>query len=214
MSEEHDVRRLFTQEFWDERYVSSQRIWSGDPNPQLVTHATELEPGTALDVGSGEGADAIWLADRGWRVTGVDVSQVALDRAARHAREAGRGDQVTWQRVDVFAWAQQPTGYDLVSAQFLHVPRAERPGLLRRLARAVRPGGTLVVVGHHPDDTRVPAGSELRDLLFTPDDVVAVVADDLDVVLADSPSRTAQGVDGPVTRRDAVVVAVRRSDRP
>ena len=90
---------LFTQEFWDARYRSADRIWSGNPNPHLVAHVAELVPRTALDVGCGEGADTIWLASLGWHVTAIDVSTVALDRAAEQAAAAGRrvADRITWQ---------------------------------------------------------------------------------------------------------------------
>jgi len=89
--EAHDHEIMFTAEYWDERYGSADSIWSGNPNPRLVSVAQELRPGVALDVGCGEGADAVWLAARGWRVTGVDVSTVALQRAERAARTAGPG---------------------------------------------------------------------------------------------------------------------------
>lgn len=83
------ITELFSQEFWDQRYAGREHLWSGRPNPQLVAHASALPPATALDMGCGEGADAIWLAERGWTVTGVDVSPVGLSRAAEHAAQAG-----------------------------------------------------------------------------------------------------------------------------
>src|SRR5579859_3036709 len=89
---------VMDQAYWEERYRSSNALWSGNPNPQLVSEATDLAPGSALDVGCGEGADAIWLADRGWLVTAVDISTVALERGAARAREAGPAvaKRITW----------------------------------------------------------------------------------------------------------------------
>lgn len=101
----------FTQEFWDARY-RSRTVWSGNPNPLLVEYAAGLTPGTVLDVGSGEGADAIWLASRGWQVTGADLSTVALEHAARNAAEAGEdiAGRITWQHADFLTWDPAPGG--------------------------------------------------------------------------------------------------------
>ena len=95
---DHDHEHMFTQEYWDERYGSAGAIWSGNPNPHLVAHVADLAPGSALDVGSGEGADAIWLATRGWQVMGIDLSTVALERAAQLASRAGQdiAERITW----------------------------------------------------------------------------------------------------------------------
>ena len=103
-----DPRQLVTQEFWDARYASADAIWSGNPNEQLVAQVADLAPSTALEVGAGEGADAIWLAERGWRVTAVDISPVALERAARRAAAAGESTaaKITWQQADILAWTQ------------------------------------------------------------------------------------------------------------
>jgi trans-aconitate methyltransferase len=135
-------------EFWDEFYNERQRVWSGKPNASLVREISLVAPGRALDLGCGEGADAIWLAARGWTVTAVDISAVALDRAAQHAREAGVAEQITWLRRDLTEWT--PEGeFDLISAEFLHSPiELPREQILRRAAEAVAPGGLLFVVGH------------------------------------------------------------------
>ncbi|MEV6955454.1 class I SAM-dependent methyltransferase [Streptomyces sp. NPDC051183] len=134
--------------FWDGRYSESTRIWSGKPNALLVREASDQAPGRALDLGCGEGADAVWLARRGWHVTGTDISKVALGRAAEHAAEAGVGDRVDLQRHD-FAESFPEGEFDLVSACFLHnygdFPRAR---ILRTATGAVAPGGVLLVVGH------------------------------------------------------------------
>jgi 2-polyprenyl-3-methyl-5-hydroxy-6-metoxy-1,4-benzoquinol methylase len=83
----------FDQAFWDERYRSHDALWSGNPNDHLINETDGLTPGPALDVGCGEGADAVWLAERGWRVTAVDLSTVALERGAAHARRVSGESQ-------------------------------------------------------------------------------------------------------------------------
>ncbi|MDQ0662687.1 SAM-dependent methyltransferase [Arthrobacter ulcerisalmonis] len=169
---------------WNERYRSKARLWSGKPNPQLVREAGGLHPGNALELGCGEGADAIWLARQGWSVTAVDVSAVALERAHSHelaelAREnvnASNGDirsKITWQLADLTQW-QPDASYELVTSQFLHSQELDWRIPLRAAASTVKPGGTLLVVGHHPD--RLPPwGSDHhnhRDMFYTGDDLV------------------------------------------
>ena len=135
---------------WDEKYRSRARIWSGEPNPQLIAEAAPLPPGTALDLGCGEGADAIWLASRGWKVTAVDVSAVALERAEAHAQERGQGGNIKWVRQDLATWVPGEL-FDLVTAQFLHSTVMPWQQALQLAAAAVRTGGTLLIVGHHPE---------------------------------------------------------------
>jgi SAM-dependent methyltransferase len=138
------------EQYWEERYRDEGRVWSGRPNPLLVREAESLPPGTALDLGCGEGGDAIWLAVQGWRVTAVDVSATALRRGAEQARDAGIEAGIRWEQHDLSRSFPEGT-FDLVSAQFLHSPVAadgEREAILRRAAAAVAPGGILLVVGH------------------------------------------------------------------
>jgi thioredoxin reductase/protein-L-isoaspartate O-methyltransferase len=198
---------FFTEEFWDERYGSADRIWSGNPNTHLVTTVADLPPGEALDVGAGEGADAVWLASRGWTVTGVDVSGVALEKAAAHASAAGV--EATWERADVRDWDPAPRRFDLVSAQFMHFPRPVLEVLHRRLAAAVKPGGTLLIVGHHPAEHG--EHHQLSHLMFTADDVAALLDPTEWDVSVSAPERETKDHDGNVvTLRDAVIRAVRR----
>ncbi|MFC6013499.1 class I SAM-dependent methyltransferase [Nocardia lasii] len=136
------------EEFWEDFYRERPQIWTGNPNPLLVREVSGSAPGTALDLGCGEGADAIWLAERGWRVTAVDISATAMERGAQRAAEAGVS--IVWERHDL--QASFPAGsFDLVSAQFLHSPVElpdERAAILRSAAAAVAPGGVLVVGSH------------------------------------------------------------------
>jgi SAM-dependent methyltransferase len=169
----------FGEAFWDDRYRSAHALWSGNPNRHLVTEADGLPPGTALDAGAGEGADAIWLARRGWRVTAVDISSVALERAAGHAAEKDVAERIEWRREDLKEWVPPESAYDLVTAQYLHVPGAIRRVLVARLAAAVADGGTLLIVGHHPLDleTTMPRPRQ-PELFFTGDDLAADLGGD------------------------------------
>lgn len=166
-------------EFWDGFYRERTQVWSGNPNALLVREVERLNPGTALELGCGEGADAVWLAQQGWEVTGLDISAVALERAAAHAEEAGVGQLVTLVEADLAEWsATDPgtdPGYDLVCAQYLHSPtELPRNAILLRAVSAVAPRGRLLVVGHqdfppwgrHPaPDPALPTSEELAEEL-------------------------------------------------
>ena len=203
---------MFTRDFWDERYSGSERIWSGRPNPRLVEHVSALAPRTVIDVGCGEGADAVWLASRGWEVLGVDVSGVALDRAQEHAVGAGVADRTSWRQLDLVAGERLPVTADLVSVQFLHLPESVFADVYAGLAASVRPGGRLLVCGHHPADASTGLRNErLAHLLFTPEQVTAVLdPEEWQIEVADAPTREVQSEDDPITVTDSVVLATRR----
>jgi SAM-dependent methyltransferase len=133
---------------WDQRYADAEQMWSGEPNGALVTEVGDLDPGTALDVGCGEGADAIWLAARGWRVTAIDVSDMALQRAVA-AAEHSHAD-VQWMHAGLLDADLPSTGFDLVSAQYPALLHTSEHDAERRLIAAVAPLGHLLVV-HHAD---------------------------------------------------------------
>lgn len=134
--------------FWDQRYQEKDRIWSGRVNPVLAEVASRLEVGRALDLGCGEGSDAVWLAGMGWQVTAVDISGTALVRAEQAAVDAGVASRTRFEQCDLAH--DFPGGtFDLVSSQFLHSP-VEFPHaqVLRRAAGAVALGGRLLIVEH------------------------------------------------------------------
>ncbi|GIF04016.1 methyltransferase domain-containing protein [Actinoplanes siamensis] len=199
---------MFEAEAWEERYRAKPSIWSGKPNSQLVGEAAGLPAGRALDVGCGEGADAVWLAERGWRVTGVDISSVALLRAAGHAAAAGLADRITFSQADLRAEPPADRSYDLVSAHFMHLPADTRKELYPRLAAAVALGGTLLIVGHHPDD--LAAGRHpmhFPDMMFTAQEL-AVELDPAEWEVLTAAKRPRQTPDGVL--HDAVLVARRK----
>ncbi|BCJ40709.1 methyltransferase [Actinoplanes ianthinogenes] len=212
-----DYRRqqetMHEAETWEERYRAKPTIWSGKPNAQLVAEAAGLPAGRALDVGCGEGADAAWLAERGWQVTGVDISSVALLRAAGHAAAAGLADRITFTQADLRKEPPAERSYDLVSAHFMHLPGDVRRELYARLAAAVAPGGTLLIVGHHPDDLATAARRmHFPDMMFSAEQVAA----DLDpdeweiVTTAKRPRRAATPDGSEIILHDAVLVARRK----
>lgn len=146
----NDETSIFESPAWDERYSGEETIWSGEPNVQLVAEASDLAPGTALDLGCGEGGDVIWLARRGWTVTGADFSAAGLARAARLAEEAGVGERTDWWQVDAREFDAGGRTFDLVTSHYLHPPDEGMVEVVSRLAEAVAPGGHLLVVGHAP----------------------------------------------------------------
>jgi SAM-dependent methyltransferase len=185
-----DETQVFTQEFWDQRYAESERVWSGRPNQRLVELVADLPVGTALDVGCGEGADVVWLAERGWRATGADLSEVALEKARKHAGEAGVADRTEWVHVDLLAGDPLPRGADLVSAMYVHVPEADFDRVYAAIAGAVRPGGTLLVAGHHPDERHTDLRNpRLSHLLFAPERVTSVLDDGWSIDVAEARTR-------------------------
>ena len=133
---------------WEEHYTAKPQVWSGRVNVQLAEIAGQLNGNRALDLGCGEGADAIWLAERGWIVVAVDVSTTALDRARAAAESRGMTERIDFQQHDLTS-GFPPGNFDLVSAQFLHsTVEMDRTALLRRAAAVVAPGGTFLIVDH------------------------------------------------------------------
>lgn len=166
---EHPV----TSEQWDARYSERDHVWSGTPNGTLVAELDGLAAGRALDVGCGEGADAIWLAGRGWQVTAADISAVALDRARRAAQAAGV--EVDWRLADITVDAPEPGGFDLVTTHYPSLPLTGDDTAIRGLVDAVAPGGVLLVVGHAPSPEAADHGWDPEGLVQPAD-----VADRLD----------------------------------
>ena len=177
------ARPSANQADWDHRYGDDQ-VWSGNPNGTLVHEISGVTPGRALDVGAGEGGDAIWLAEQGWSVTASDISQRALDRV--ETASARRGLRVECLHADANALdAYETAAFDLVSAQYASIPRTPDGRGVGNLLNAVAPGGTLLVVSHDPEPLRAPIDTAAHSRPFDPDAYVPV--DDFAAALAGSP---------------------------
>jgi SAM-dependent methyltransferase len=201
--------------YWDTRYAESTAVWSGNVNVALVQEVRDLTPGTALDLGCGEGGDAIWLARQGWTVTATDISAVALAKAAAHAAEAGV--VVDFQRHDL--GVSFPEGsYDLISAQFLY-PRGDVPReqILLAAVAAVAPGGILLIEGHQDFGPFADQHRAHGDISFpAPDEVVAglrLAEGEWEVLRCETHDRAQNGPDGRPAHRTDSTVKVRRLPR-
>ncbi|MDJ1133641.1 class I SAM-dependent methyltransferase [Streptomyces iconiensis] len=161
---------------WDNRYADRQQLWSGLPNGALVAEVAGLAPGRVLDVGCGEGADAVWLARGGWDVTALEVSGVALERAAGHARDAGL--TVHWVHAALTEAALPPASFDLVSAQYPALLRTPDAAAERALLAAVAPGGVLLLVHHAGMDTQQAQEGDFDPADYVWPSMVAELLDD------------------------------------
>ncbi|MGQ7298079.1 class I SAM-dependent methyltransferase [Quadrisphaera sp. KR29] len=198
--------------WWEELYSGDGTRWSGRPNARLVEALEQLgvQPGRALDLGCGEGGDVVWLAERGWSVTGVDVAHAAVAKARGAA--AARGVDVVLERHDLTRTFPEGV-FDLVNAQFLQAPVGwPRPEVLRRAAAAVAPGGHLLVVDHAEPPPWADLDEQARIGFPTPQQVLADLAlgEGWQVVRAEVAGRPAAGPDGQHGHLDDSVVLVRR----
>jgi len=201
------------REHWDRRYAEAELVWSADANRFVVQEAADLTPGRALDLGAGEGRNAIWLGAQGWRVTAVDFSAVALVKARGLAGE--RGVDVNWIEADLRRYTPQREAFDLVLVMYMHPLPPERRSLVRMAESALAPGGTLLVVGHDRTNlTEGVGGPQDLDRLFGPEDIVADLAgvEGLRTIRAERVLRSVQTDEGERTAIDALVRVQRLRD--
>lgn len=212
---EFSVETAHSADFWDERYGGSDPVWSGQANMRLVEHSGHLQAGSALDIGCGEGGDAVWLARRGWKVLAVDVSAIAIGRARAQAEadlEAEVAGRISWQQADIRTWQPPAAAFDLVSMQFLHLPRATLLEVQARLAASVRPGGELLIVNHDLLDLHTSAGRpHAPELFLRAEEIAATLEPDRwrPEVVGAFPRPFTDPDGRAITIHDAVVRAVR-----
>lgn len=207
----HEFDRKYWEQRWRQGGERPATMAESPPNPHLAREVSELVPGTALDAGCGAGAEAIWLASRGWRVTAADISAEALARAAERATTRGVSQRIRWVEADLSVW--HPDGqFDLVTTHYAH-PSMPQLEFYDRVAGWVAPGGTLLIVGHHPSDLRTSAHRmHFPDMMYTAEEVAAGLDPDVwTVLVAESRPRTVVDPEGHEIRiSDAVLVARRQ----
>lgn len=192
------------REEWNRKHREAGVLFGVEPNRFLVAEVEGLPPGRALDLACGAGRNAVWLAERGWRVTAVDFADVAL-RTARRLAEA-RGVEVEWVEADVREWVPGAAAFELVTILYLQLPAEERRLVLGRAAAAVAPGGTLLLVGHDRENLEGGwGGPKDPAVLLSPDEVAAELPG-LEVEKAERVLRPVETEEG---ERDAIDTLVR-----
>jgi len=190
------------REDWDRKYAAVDNLWASKPNRFLVAEVEGLPPGRALDLACGEGQNAVWLATRGWSVTGVDYSEVAIAKA--RARAKRDGVEVDFVHADLVEYVPERGAYDLVTLLYLHIPSTGRRDVHAKASDALAPEGTLVLVGHDlANATEGVGGPSDRDLLYTADGIASELPG-LDIEKATTVLRDVHGEE-----RDAIDTLVR-----
>ncbi len=193
---------------WDQRYSAPDLVWGAEPNRRLVTEVEALPPGRALDLGGGEGRNAVWLASRGWDVTIVDFSRAGLDRAREMAQRAGV--PLTDVLADLGEYVPPAGSYDLAIVMYLQVPGPVLRTAVAGAARALAPGGTFLLIGHDAENLeRGHGGPRDPAILQSPDQVAGFLGQGMEVLAAERIDRPVNTPDGPRTAIDTLVRARR-----
>jgi SAM-dependent methyltransferase len=197
---------------WDERYSATEFVWATGPNQFVAAELAGLPPGRAIDLAAGEGRNAVWLAERGWRVTAVDFSRVGLGKGRRLSATRGVAEgQVDWIVADLCDYQPEPRAYDLALIAYFQVGAKVRATVLGRAAAALAPGGTAFIVAHDLTNlTEGAGGPQDPEVLYTPEAVRAELPG-LRVLRAERVRRTVDREDGPATAIDTLVRAVREA---
>lgn len=195
------------QGFWDERYTSEGMLWGAEPNTVVAEIAATLPVGTVLDLACGQGRNAVWLAQQGHQVTGIDLSPVAIEQARQLAAEAGV--TVDLATGDLTEWDPANRTWDLVLLSYLQVPPADRAVAHAKAVAAVAPGGTLLLVAHHRDNLEHGVGGpQAPEVLYTEAELAEDFAD-LEILRNETIDRRVEREDLVGTAIDVVLLAIR-----
>lgn len=199
------------REYWNRRYAAKELVWTANANRFLMAEVADLAPGRALDLAAGEGRNAVWLAERGWTVRAVDLSDVAIEKGRKLAAARNVADKIDFQVADLRDYEPGLHRFDLVALTYLQLPQAELAPILARAARAVAPGGTFVLVAHDSANLeRGHGGPQDPDVLYTGQQVVAALGGELEIEKAGPVDRPVETDDGVKVAIDCLVRAKRR----
>lgn len=199
------------REYWNRRYAAKELVWTANANRFLVAEAENLAPGRALDLAAGEGRNAVWLAERGWTVRAVDLSDVAIEKGKKLAAARNVADKIEFEAADLRGYEPGRHRFDLVVLMYLQLPRAELAPILARAARAVAPGGTFVLVGHDSANLEHGyGGPQNPDVLYTAQEVVAALGGEIEIEKAGPVDRSVETDDGIKVAIDCLVRGRRR----
>jgi SAM-dependent methyltransferase len=194
--------------YWDQRYASQDLVWTADANRFLMDETAGLAPGCALDLASGEGRNAMWLAQQGWNVRAVDFSGVATEKGRQIASARHIDERIEFETADLRRYEPGLQCFDLVVMVYLHIPQLELQPIIARAAQAVAPGGTLLLIGHDSENlVRGFGGPQTAEMLYTADQVVAALGGTLVIDKAQRVERAIATQDGQRIALDCLVRA-------
>lgn len=199
-----------TREDWNERYSTKSLIWGAKPNQRLADEVNGLAPGRALDLGAGEGRNALWLAESGWKVEAVELSDVAVEKARQLAIGRGVSDNVEFTVADLRNYKPGRMVYDLVVIMYLHLIWPDIKGILVGAAKAVAPGGTFLLIGHDLSNIKEGyGGPKDSGILYSAEQASGIVAEELNIDAAERIERLVKTDSGQKTAYDCLVRAHR-----
>ncbi len=193
------------KEAWNERYSGGDLVWASAPNQFLVSEVSDLGPGKAVDLGCGEGRNAVWLAERGWDVTAVDFSETGIGKGREMA--VARGTAVDWVVADLNEYEPAAATFDLVIDFYVHLPPDQRRSLTSKAASAVAPGGTVLIVGHDLTNLADGYGGPQDFAILQSPETIAPALSPLEVVKAERVTRIVENDEGRFEAIDSLVRA-------
>lgn len=208
--QQSNSEQIMKREDWNQRYNTKEFIWTVKPNRFLEEEVTNLKPGKALDLAAGEGRNSVWLAENGWKVSAVDFSDAAIEKAGQLASTRDVVDRIDFQVADLRNYEPKTAFYDLVMLIYLQLSQTELAPIFRQAAAAVAPGGRLLVIGHDSENLEHGyGGPQFSGVLYTAEQVVEALDGSLIIEKAERVRRRVETKDGSKMALDCLVVGRR-----